>query len=106
MAGVIDAITGMLVNRRASRSPFAGRYVGWLAVTVERLPHELEADELPRPLAAFPHPIAVDIRPAPGAKGSELRARLLSEPVDGARGRVSGTTPGNSSGEPCAMRNS
>lgn len=49
---------------------------GWLVVTVNREPTEIDAASLPAPLAEYGARIETRIRPAPGEKGTELAARL------------------------------
>lgn len=69
----------------------------WRAVTVDRSPEEVMPDQrVPAPLAELGDLVEVEVRPAPGDKGSELRARLRSpEPtgVASAAARVSGQDP-------------
>ena len=66
----------------------------WRAVTVN-LPAEdvLPGGTPPQPLAAWGDAIAVEIRPAPGDKGTELRARLLDPQTDAAPDGLDGETP-------------
>lgn len=50
----------------------------WLVVTVEGTPDDVApAGELPAPLAELGDTIEVDLRPAPGGRGTELAARLV-----------------------------
>jgi len=68
----------------------------WRAVTVERSPEEVMPDGLPGPLAELGDLVDVEVRPAPGDKGSELRARLRRpEPtgIASAAARLSGRDP-------------
>ena len=76
----------------ASRPAGASRpSSGWLAVTVLCEPSEIDQTALPVPLAELADRIEVQVRPASGGKGTELRARLLdrTEPA-GPVGRLSG----------------
>ena len=69
----------------------------WRAVTISRSPDEVMPDNrVPDPLAELGDLVEVEVRPAPGGKGSELRARLRSpEPagVASAAARLSGDDP-------------
>lgn len=51
----------------------------WLVVTVEGTPEDIApAGELPAPLADLGAAIEVDLRPAPGGRGTELAARIAA----------------------------
>jgi hypothetical protein len=66
----------------------------WLGVTVLRRPDEVAPDgQPPEPLRRLGDAIEVDIRLAPGDKGSELYARLRSMPQAGPVQRLSGDDP-------------
>ena len=69
----------------------------WRAVTINRSPEEVMPDnQIPGPLAELCDLVEVEVRPAPGGKGSELRARLRNpEPAGGASvaARLSGDDP-------------
>jgi hypothetical protein len=69
----------------------------WRAVTINRSPEEVMPDQrIPGPLAELGDLVEVEVRPAPGGKGSELRARLRrSEPsgAASAASRLSGDDP-------------
>jgi hypothetical protein len=69
----------------------------WRAVTINRSPKEVMPDDrLPGPLAALGDLVEVEVRAAPGDKGSELRARLRSPEPTGAASataRLSGDDP-------------
>jgi hypothetical protein len=69
----------------------------WRAVTINRSPDEVLPDNrIPGPLAELGDLVEVEVRPAPGGKGSELRARLRgSEPrgAAAAASRLSGDDP-------------
>jgi hypothetical protein len=91
--------TAVVVVRRRLRDrgrgegrPAAARS-GWLAVTVNRgVDDVLASGRIPAPLASFGAAVEVEARPAPGDKGSELRARFRSGHAGGAgaeeRGRL------------------
>lgn len=66
---------------------------GWLAVTVFKDLSEVEEAVLPAPLAELGDRIDVDVRPAPGDKGTELCARLAARPSGGALSRLAGDDP-------------
>jgi hypothetical protein len=53
----------------------------WLVVTVARGPGDVDAGRLPAPLAQYGDRIEVRVRPAADAKGTELAARLRTEPT-------------------------
>lgn len=69
----------------------------WRAVTINRSPEDVMPDHrVPGPLAELGDLVEVEVRPAPGGKGSELRARLRTpEPtgVASAAARLSGDDP-------------
>lgn len=67
----------------------------WRSVTINRRPEELLTDgQLPAPLADLGDDIEIRVRPAPGGKGSELAARLRSEPSGpSVLGRIAGHDP-------------
>ncbi|MCM4082261.1 hypothetical protein [Paractinoplanes hotanensis] len=69
----------------------------WRAVTINRSPKEVMRDDrIPGPLAELGDLIEVEVRAAPGDKGSELRARLRSPEPTGlasATARLSGDDP-------------
>jgi hypothetical protein len=54
---------------------------GWLAVTIARPTGEVEAAELPGPLAVLADQLEVRVRPAPGGEETELAVRLPSSPT-------------------------
>lgn len=69
----------------------------WRAVTIYRSPQDVMPDDrVPAPLAALGDLVEVQVRPAPGDKGSELRARLRGPEPRGAASaaaRLSGDDP-------------
>ena len=69
----------------------------WHTVTINRPPDEVSANgRLPEPLAKLGDKIEVQVRPAPGDRGTEVAARLR-EPVPsgpgGAAARLKGQDP-------------
>ena len=66
---------------------------GWLTVTVLCDATDLEAMQLPAPLAELGDEIEVRLRPAPGDRGTELAARLTDQPSGGKHRRLSGSDP-------------
>jgi hypothetical protein len=87
---------------RAWSAPGVGASAGgktdrWHAITVNRSPEEVAPEgQLPGPLAELGDDIEVQIRPAPGDRGTEIHARVCaSVPSDagGVRARVSGEDP-------------
>ncbi|SER06526.1 SRPBCC family protein [Microlunatus flavus] len=103
--GVALAVGGgaVVLVRRLQRQGAGGGGSGgearsrWRAVTVNRSPEEVMPDNrVPGPLADLGELVEVEVRPAPGDKGSELRARLKTpEPtgVASAAARISGHDP-------------
>jgi hypothetical protein len=68
------AAGGLLARRARPRRADPRR---WLAVTVNRAPSDVLPDgSPPAPLAELGDAIEVQVRPAPGDKGTELAARL------------------------------
>jgi hypothetical protein len=69
----------------------------WRAVTINRSPEEVMPDNRrPAPLAQLGDLVEVEIRTAPGGKGTELRARLRDPEPQGAASaaaRLSGNDP-------------
>ena len=67
----------------------------WHTVTVNRPPEEVATDgRLPGPLAELSDAVEVQIRPAPGGRGTEVAARLRGEvPSGAAAARVVGSDP-------------
>jgi hypothetical protein len=75
----------------AARPPASG----WLAVTLDRGPAEIDVAALPAPLAAYGDRIETRVRPAPGDKGTELAVRLTRRPTGraSAPARLAGSDP-------------
>jgi hypothetical protein len=69
----------------------------WRAVTINRSPEEVMPDQQrPRPVDELGDLVEVEVRVAPGGRGSELRARLRSPEPTGAvsaAARLSGEDP-------------
>ncbi|MBS6031351.1 MAG: hypothetical protein KH989_11825 [Kocuria rhizophila] len=95
------AAAGGVVARRAVQSmpesageESTGR---WHSVTINRSQDEVMTNgQMPGPLAGLGDLVEVQVRPAPGGKGTELAARLrVAEPTGprAARARVSGHDP-------------
>ena len=82
------------IDPSAARPAGAGEPAsGWLAVTVFRDASDVDTAQLPAPLAEFGDRIEVRVRPAPGGKGTELGARLRTQPSGSALGRLTGSDP-------------
>jgi len=82
------------IDPSAARPAGAGRPAsGWLVVTVFREPSDVGTAELPAPLAELGDRIEVRVRPAPDGKGTELGARLRTQPSGSTPGRLSGSDP-------------
>jgi len=81
----------------AGAGPAAEPRSRWRAVTINRSPEEVMPDNrVPGPLAELGDLVEVEVRAAPGGKGSELRARLRSSEPAGAgsaAARLSGDDP-------------
>jgi len=92
---------GVLVVRRMSaRQPSkgaAGRARDrWHTVTVNRPPEEVATDgRLPGPLAELSDAVEVQIRPAPGGRGTEVAARLRSGAAPSGLGGIAARAAGN-----------
>jgi hypothetical protein len=92
---------GVLVVRRMSARQPSNGAAGqardrWHTVTVNRPPEEVATDgRLPGPLAELSDAVEVQIRPAPGGRGTEVAARLRGEVPSGAAAaaRVVGSDP-------------
>ncbi|CAL9375477.1 hypothetical protein [Streptomyces sp. enrichment culture] len=90
-AGVFVAI-----RRAKARPPRAAAGERWLTVTVNRAPHDVQADKLPSPLQEYADRIETRIRPAPGDRGTELGVRLKEAEPDAAHSvpaRLAGADP-------------
>ena len=91
---------GVLVVRRMTARQPSNDAAGqardrWHTVTVNRPPAEVATDgRLPGPLAELSDAVEVQIRPAPGGRGTEVAARLRGEvPSGAAAARVVGSDP-------------
>jgi hypothetical protein len=91
ISGVVLAGAVGLARRLRSRS--ADRTDRWLVVTVNCAPENLSKDALPAPLAALRDRVEIQIRPAPGGRGTELGARLLRSGPSGVVARITGADP-------------
>jgi hypothetical protein len=66
----------------------------WRAVTINRTPEEvMPGGQRPVPLAELGDRVEVEVRPAPGGKGAELRARLTTDHAVGWMSRLAGSDP-------------
>ena len=91
-AGNLARQVRSVLNPSAGHPAGAGEAAsGWLAVTVLGEPPDVDAGELPAPLAELGDRIEVRLRPAPDGKGTELAARRRDR-------QPSGTTPSRLSG--------
>lgn len=94
------AVGGVVARRAVQSTPESageestGR---WHSVTINRSQDEVMTNgQMPGPLAGLGDLVEVEVRPAPGGKGTELAARLrVAEPTGprAARARVSGHDP-------------
>jgi hypothetical protein len=79
-------------QRRAAEDRESGPGSRWRAVTIFCRPEEvMPGGQAPTPLAALGE-LEVEVRPAPGGRGTELRARLRRPEPSGVRGAVSRLT--------------
>jgi len=89
-AVVTVGVATLLLERRRLRSagqagPPSESDSRWHAVTVFRPREEMWPDgRVPDPLAALGSSVEIDLRPAPGGKGTEVRARLRDRTPGGA----------------------
>ncbi|MEO3809099.1 hypothetical protein ABGB17_08880 [Sphaerisporangium sp. B11E5] len=95
LGGGVGAMRWFSARRTRIR---AGREASrWLAVTIYRRPEEVVPDgRLPEPLARLGDTIEVQVREAPGDRGTELAARPLSPAptgVDQVLARLGGQDP-------------
>ncbi|MGN9775404.1 hypothetical protein ACTMS0_06455 [Micromonospora sp. H33] len=79
---VVGALSGRVLRGRRRRRPTRGPGVprqpvgGWQVVTVDRAPGAvLPGGRWPEPLRRLGGAIQVEVRPAPGCRGTELAAR-------------------------------
>jgi hypothetical protein len=95
-AGVV-AIRRIRSTREFRNGTANGSRVRWHTVTINRPPGEVAPDgRLPQPVAELGDRVEVQIRPAPGDKGTELAARLpAAEPsgLTGTAARMTGNDP-------------
>jgi len=103
-AGAAVAVGGavvVLIRQRQRRAAGSGGPAEprsrWRAVTINRSLDEVMPDNrIPGPLAELGDLVEVEVREAPGGKGSELRARLRSPEPTGAASasaRLAGNDP-------------
>lgn len=104
-AKIVAAVAGGVAARRVLARQHAPERNGheredasrWRVVTIYRKPDEVAPEgRLPEPLAQLGDAIEVQIREAPGDKGTELAARLrMPEPsgLTGTPARISGKDP-------------
>ncbi|MCW2998560.1 MAG: hypothetical protein JWN65_2109 [Solirubrobacterales bacterium] len=72
------------VRKLAGTASTRARPDRWNVVSVNRQPQDImPGGRLPGPLAELQDKIEVQVRPAPGDKGSELAARIVRPPSDG-----------------------
>jgi len=90
---VVRQVRSLLDHSGASDHRAAAPASGWLVVTVNREASELDTEQLPAPLAEYGDRIEVRVRPAPGDKGTELGARLHTQPSGRSVGRLTGNDP-------------
>ena len=105
LAAAGDGAVVLLRRRMDPRRIHSGGAAGWRTdrvnrwqvVTVNHPPEDVSSDgQLPGPLAELGDKIEVQIRPAPGNRGTEVAARLLSPEPSGlseVQARISGDDP-------------
>jgi hypothetical protein len=77
------------VSARGAAAPASG----WLFVTVYRERSDVDTASLPAPLAEYGDRIEVRVRAAADGKGTELGARLRTQPSGSTLGRLTGSDP-------------
>lgn len=89
---VRSAVTGTPGTHSGTGNPPAS---GWLVVTVNRDPAEIDTGVVPAPLVPFGDRIETRVRPAAGGKGAELAVRLAQRPSGHTSGpaRLAGKDP-------------
>lgn len=86
-AGLAAGVGVALVALRRSGTPDPRAHERWLVVTVNLPPQEVAPDgRLPEALRALGDDVEVQVRPAPGDKGTELAARPRPAASGGPRG--------------------
>jgi hypothetical protein len=90
---VVRQIRSVLDPAGASTTGTAAPASGWLVVTVYREPSDVDTASLPAPLTEYGDRIEIRVREAPGGKGTELGARLRTQPSGSALGRLTGSDP-------------
>jgi hypothetical protein len=105
-AAVVTAgATALLISRRirvteSGADPADAPRSRWRSVTIDRAPDDvLTGDRLPQPLADLGNGIEVEVRAAPGDKGSELRARPRSRRTDSPGGPAGSASTAASASE-------
>ncbi|MET7906314.1 hypothetical protein ABZS86_34640 [Streptomyces sp. NPDC005355] len=98
MAAAAGLAAGAVVvmRRVKARPPAEATGDRWLTVTINRAPHDVQADKLPTPLQEYGDRIETRIGPAPGDRGTELAVRLKRPPPHAAHSvpaRLSGQDP-------------
>jgi hypothetical protein len=95
--GAAVVLIRQLQRRTAAAGEAAEPRSRWRAVTISKSPEEVMPDnQVPAPLADLGDLVEVEVRAAPGGRGSELRARLRSSEPTGAASaaaRLSGKDP-------------
>jgi hypothetical protein len=91
-AGVAVGIATRLKARATGRCPYGHEAGRWLVVTVNCPPERLSGG-LPQPLERLRDSVELEVRPAPGGRGTELAARPRDGVVAGVVGRVRGDDP-------------
>ncbi|WP_373684290.1 hypothetical protein [Micromonospora thermarum] len=97
----MGAVSGRVLRGRTRRRPAGGPGVrgnpagGWQVVTVDRAPGTvLPGGRWPEPLRRLGGAIQVEVRPAPGCRGTELAARPRpGVPLPGLAAHVVGDDP-------------
>lgn len=86
----IGAVRRAMSGRRREGDETPDR---WLVVTILRPPDEVSDGSLPAPLVELGDLVEVEVRPAPGGKGTELAARLTRRGPASASARLQGEDP-------------
>jgi hypothetical protein len=85
---VAGGVAGALRHALGGDGPRSAIDDRWHSVTVNRPPQDVDPRALPHPLAALGDRIELQIRPAPGDRGTEIHARLRDGGTAETRGKL------------------
>lgn len=85
------AVTALAIFRRRASRKLTGEAGQWQAVTVNLSPEQVRpSGQLPGPLTDLADMAEVDLRPAPGGRGTEVRVQLRDREAAGPVRRLVG----------------